>query len=178
MQSYDGPVDNPALDIVALRRHQPVEAGVEVTGTVRVPRVELTSNPPVPDGEKLSWLVLGRGLDNASGADAATLAAAAGALFGGQGKPPTSRIAERLSLDDISIRSAGSGSSAGGGLGGQVISFGKRLSDRLSVAYQQGLTAASNALRIEYAVNRRVTVRAEAGDDSSIGIYYRRLFRD
>ncbi len=60
---FDGPLDNPALDIVALRRNLAVEAGVAVTGTVRVPIITLTSNPPVPDSEKLSWLVLGQSLD-------------------------------------------------------------------------------------------------------------------
>ncbi len=36
---FDGPADNPALDIVALRKNLAVEAGVEVSGTVRTPRV-------------------------------------------------------------------------------------------------------------------------------------------
>jgi len=36
---FDGPIDNPALDIVALRPNLQVQAGVAVTGTVRVPRV-------------------------------------------------------------------------------------------------------------------------------------------
>jgi hypothetical protein len=53
---FDGPLDNPALDIVALRRGGAVEAGVAVTGTVRVPVITLTSNPPVPDNEKLAWV--------------------------------------------------------------------------------------------------------------------------
>ena len=57
---FDGPADNPALDVVALRKNIAVEAGVELTGTVKVPRVRLVSNPPVPDGEKLSWLLTGR----------------------------------------------------------------------------------------------------------------------
>ena len=58
---FDGPVDNPALDVVALRKNIAVEAGVELTGTVKVPRVRLVSNPPVPDDEKLSWLLTGQG---------------------------------------------------------------------------------------------------------------------
>ena len=33
---FDGPLDNPGLDVLALRKNLPVEAGVEVTGTVRV----------------------------------------------------------------------------------------------------------------------------------------------
>ena len=57
---FSGPLDNPALDVVALRKNLAVEAGVALTGTVRVPRIQLTSNPPVPDGEKLSWLITGQ----------------------------------------------------------------------------------------------------------------------
>ena len=37
------PLDNPALDVVALRKNLAVEAGVELTGTVKVPRVRITS---------------------------------------------------------------------------------------------------------------------------------------
>ena len=66
---FDGPVDNPALDFVALRRNLAVEAGVEGTGTVRLPHVRLTAEPPVPDNEKLAWRVPGRGLDRTSGGD-------------------------------------------------------------------------------------------------------------
>ena len=60
---FDGRLDNPGLDIVALRKNLAVEAGVTITGTVKVPVIQLTSNPPVPDSEKLSWLVLGQPLD-------------------------------------------------------------------------------------------------------------------
>ena len=40
--------------------------------------------------------------------------------------------------------------------------FGKRISDRLSLGYEQGLSLASSALRLEYALSRQVTLRAEA----------------
>jgi translocation and assembly module TamB len=58
---FDGQITNPALDILALRKNQRVEAGVAITGTVLSPRTRLVSFPPVPDAEKLSWLVLGQG---------------------------------------------------------------------------------------------------------------------
>ena len=35
---------------------------------------------------------------------------------------------------------------------------------------------ATNALRIEYALTRTLTLRAEAGTVSSLGLYYRRTF--
>ena len=79
---FDGPANNPALDVVALRKNLAVEAGIELTGTVKVPRVRLVSNPPVPDNEKLSWLLTGQGLDRANRADLAALSAASASLLG------------------------------------------------------------------------------------------------
>lgn len=172
---FDGPVDNPALDVVALRKNLAVEAGVELTGTVRVPRVRLVSNPPVSDGEKLSWLLTGQGLDRASRNDLAMLGAASASLIGGGNqKPITTRIANQLGLDDITLRDTGSGVTTGTTT--QVVAFGKRISDRLSLVYEQGLSLASNALRIEYALTRTLTLRAEAGTVASFGLFYRRSY--
>ena len=54
--------------------------------------------------------------------------------------------------------------------------FGKRINERLTLVYEQGLTVANNALRIEYALTRSLTVRAEAGIISSLGLYFRRSY--
>jgi translocation and assembly module TamB len=59
----------------------------------------------------------------------------------------------------------------------QVVVFGKRISDRLTLGYEQGLALASGALRLEYALTRTLTVRAEAGAVSALGLFYRRSFR-
>ncbi len=171
---FDGPIDNPALDVVALRKNLAVEAGVEISGTVRLPRVRLVSNPPVPDGEKLAWLITGQGLSRASGAELAALSAASASLLGRGQRPVTTRIAETFGLDDISIH--GSNASATASTSGQVVAFGKRISDRLTLVYEQGLTIATNALRIEYALTRVWTLRAEAGTVSSVGVFFRRSF--
>lgn len=177
---FDGPLDNPGLDIVALRRNLQVEAGVALSGTVKVPIIQLTSVPPVPDNEKLSWLVLGQGLDRTSGGDVAALQAASAALLGRDGRSATTTIAESVGLDDISVH-AGTGVPRGAAAGtaattGQVVTFGKRITDKLSLVYEQGLTVATNALRLEYALSRTLTLRAEAGAISGFGVYYRRVF--
>ncbi len=172
---FDGPVDNPALDVVALRKNLAVEAGLEVTGTVRVPRVRLVSNPPVPDNEKLSWLVSGQPLDSASRSDISALATASAALLGNGQRPLTQTLANSVGLDDISVH----GSTvvrATGQTSGQVVAFGRRISEHLTLVYEQGLTIATNALRIEYALTRTITLRAEAGTVGSFGVYYRRNF--
>ncbi|MBV8659521.1 MAG: translocation/assembly module TamB domain-containing protein, partial [Burkholderiales bacterium] len=75
--TFQGPYDNPALDILAERKNLPIEIGVKIVGTALAPRVTLTSDQAMPDSEKLSWLVLGHGSSGASGrADADVLLAA------------------------------------------------------------------------------------------------------
>ena len=171
---FNGPPDNPGLDVLALRKNLPVEAGVEVTGTVRVPHVQLTSNPPVPDNEKLAWLVLGHGLDSTSSADAALLQAALAALGGPNATPFGQRIAQTIGVDEISVHSGYDPQQTG--TAGQVVAFSKRLSDKLTLVYEQGRSVANNAIKLEYSLSHAVTIRAEAGVVSGIGVYYSRSY--
>ncbi|MBL0142341.1 MAG: translocation/assembly module TamB domain-containing protein [Betaproteobacteria bacterium] len=102
--NFQGPVDNPGINILALRKGLAVEAGVEVLGTVARPKVRLVSSPEVPEAEKLAWLVLGRGRGDVSAADAATLVGAASTLLG-EGALPTAKLIGGLGLDEVSVGS-------------------------------------------------------------------------
>ena len=56
----------------------------------------------------------------------------------------------------------------------RVAVVGKRLSDRLYVSYEQGLGAvATNLIKLDYALGRRWTLRAETGTSSGGGLFYR-----
>jgi translocation and assembly module TamB len=167
---FDGPLTSPGLDITAWRRHQQVEAGVHVTGTIEAPRVDLVSNPPVADAEKLSWLVLGRAPSTASGADLAILQAASGALLDMSGDQVSvqERIAKRLGLDEVTVRSSSQLTSA------NVFALGKRLSDKLYVSFEQALGATAEYLvKLDYSLTDRVSVRGQTGTSSGVGLFYR-----
>ncbi len=58
---FDGPLLNPVLDISAVREKPQMKAGLTISGTAQNPRARLFSEPEVPDQEKLSWLLFGRG---------------------------------------------------------------------------------------------------------------------
>jgi translocation and assembly module TamB len=168
---FDGPLENPSLDVLAIRKGLAVEAGVEVSGTVQVPRIRLVSNPPVPDAEKLTWLTLGTGPETVGGANLAVLqAAAATILAGGQKMPLGRQVAQAVGLDDISVRGTGAA-------GTQVAVFGKRLSDRVYVEYEQGVVAANFIVRLSYALSRFISASAETGRSTGVGVYYRRSFK-
>ena len=165
---FDGPIDNPSLQLTAWRRNQQVEAGVQVSGTARAPRVQLVSQPAVPEGERLSWLVLGRAPADATKADLGLLQAAAGALLArGDQLPLDRRLAQAFGVDEISLRGSGE-------TGDRVVAVGKRLSDRLYVSYEQGLGVVASALvKVDLALSQRWSVRAETGTSSGVGLFYR-----
>ena len=168
---FDGTLDNPGLDILALRKNQAVEAGVEVSGTVKTPRVVLVSNPTVADNEKLAWLVLGRDVQNAGAADYGLLQAAS-VLFSNNNAAPLSRqIARSVGVDETTIRGAS------GGAEGQVLAIGKRLSEQVYLEYEQGITAATNVVRLSLALTRRLSLRAETNQHTSgFGLSFQRAF--
>jgi translocation and assembly module TamB len=165
---FDGPLNNPALQMTAWRRNQQVEVGVQVSGNARSPRVQLVSQPPVPEGERLSWLVLGRAPTDASKADLGLLQAAAGALLArGDRMPLDRRIAQAFGLDEISLRGSGE-------VADRVVAVGKRLSDRLYISYEQGLgVVASQLVKLDFSLTQRLAVRAETGTSSGLGLFYR-----
>jgi translocation and assembly module TamB len=109
--SFNGPIDNPQLNVLALRKGLPVEAGVEILGSTTRPRVRLVSIPDVPEPEKLSWLVLGRGASDATPGDTGVLMAAARALLGNNN--PGSDLTKRLGFDEIKIGRADTASVLG-----------------------------------------------------------------
>lgn len=164
--NFQGPLDNPGLDIIAMRKNQAVEAGVAVTGTAQSPRVRLVSNPGVPDSEKLSWLVLGHGLEDASGQDYSALHAAAGLLLSaGESVTLQQKIAHATGFEDVSLKGSGE-------LEGTMLALGKRLSSRAYLSYEHGLTGASSLVKINYTLTKRISVQAQAGTTPAMDLFY------
>ncbi|THF61779.1 DUF490 domain-containing protein [Pseudothauera rhizosphaerae] len=191
--NFQGALDNPGLNVVALRKGLAVEAGVAVVGTARRPQVRLVSEPSVPDPEKLSWIVLGRAPDAAAGADLGLLLPAAQALLGGPGGGMTDQLSRSLGFDEFSIgegevggvsrratsRVVGSGTAVDGGgtVGGQVLTLGKRLSSDVFLSFEQSLGGAESLVKLTYQLSRRVSLVARGGTDNAIDAYYTFSFR-
>ncbi|PXW83491.1 autotransporter secretion inner membrane protein TamB [Nitrosomonas sp. Nm84] len=167
--SFQGPLDDPGLSVLAIREGLQVEAGVEILGSVRHPQVKLVSTPNVPDTEKLSWIVLGRKPD-ASGLDTSALLLAAGSILGGQsGTGITDQITRTLGVDEITVKQAGIGSS----LTGQVGVIGKRISSRVYLSYERSLaTTTMGITKLTYNLTPRVTVVTQAGEDNAASLFY------
>ena len=165
---FSGPYNNPSLDIIALRPNLPHKAGVQITGTALLPRIRLYADPDLPDADKLAWLVLGRSAAN-GGAESAVLQQAAVALLSGNGKSLSGELANSLGLDEISL---GSGSRSDATATGAAVTLGKRLSKDFYLAYETSLSGAFGSLYVYYDLSRRLTLRAQAGQQSTLDLIF------
>lgn len=166
--TFQGPLNNPNFNIRAMRRNQEVEAGVEVTGTVRQPRVRLVSEPNVADEEKLSWLMFGYGTESAGTGQRQALA---GAALGVIGSAAGKNLVQRFGLDEFSI-----GSSAMGLADHQVVSLGKSISEKITVGYEQSLSSAASVVKVTWQISRRWSAVARGGTINGLSLLYNRRF--
>lgn len=168
--NFSGPLDNPGLNIRAMRNNPTVKAGVEITGNVRLPSVKLVSTPNVPDSDKLSWLVLGHGADQAGHNEFAMLSLAAGALFSkDESVPLQTRLARAAGLDTFSLSGSDAKSSS--------VNLGKRLSSRLYLSYEKSLTGLLNVARLTYNISKHWSIRTQAGSESAVDVLYTFSFK-
>ncbi|MGC2968262.1 translocation/assembly module TamB domain-containing protein [Paraburkholderia aspalathi] len=166
--TFNGPVANPGINILAMRRNQQVEAGVQVTGTVQFPVAKLVSEPNVADNEKLSWLLFGHGTDQGNNlGQQSTMTTALALLGSASGK----RIAQTFGLDEFSI-----GRSEVGLTDPQVVMVSKAINEWLVVGYEQGLQSASNAIKATVNLTRYWSVAAYGGTFDGLELLYTRRF--
>lgn len=171
--SFQGPLDNPGLDIVAMRKGLNVEVGIQLVGTAFDPRLVLISDPPASDNEKLSWLIFGKGTDALNPQDGATVLMALSSLLtgGDTGVGISQKIADTVGLDEIGIK--GASSSSNGATPTTYLTLGKRLANNLYLSYEQGLGEMDSALKLQYILSRYWQAVARAGNkETTFDIFY------
>jgi translocation and assembly module TamB len=159
---FTGRIDNPALDILAIRPNITQRVGVLITGNAQAPFIRLYAEPDLPDGEKLAWLVTGRASPS-GGAEAALVQEAALALLSSR-RSGGGGLAGSLGLDQLSVRRDSSE--------GAVVTLGKRFARNFYASYERSLSGALGTLYIFYDVSRRLTVRAQAGERAGVDLIF------
>ncbi len=186
--NFHGPLENPGLDVLALRRGLPVEVGVAVTRTAADPLVRLHSAEPMTEQEMLTWLVLGRPpAATEAGADRLALATAAAGLLAGTGEGYGTQFARRIGIDELTLRT---GEIVGGATllpratvagvtratpatpAGEIVTIGKRLTEDLTLSFERAASGTETLVQIIYRVSDRVSLVARAGTENAFNLVY------
>lgn len=164
-----GPITQPAVEIRAERKPtDDVTVGVYVRGTLDAPQFSLYSTPTMPQERQLSWLVLGRTLDNtASSSDRSAVSAAALSLGLSGGGLIAGKYAKSVGIDEVSV-----GSKPGQDNSLAMLTIGKYLSPKLFISYGVGLFQRGYSFKLQYDVGHGFKLQTETGVESGGDIFY------
>jgi translocation and assembly module TamB len=170
---FSGPVEEPTLDILAIRTVRKVKAGVRVTGTPQAPIITLYSEPAMSDSDRLAYIVLGRPLARNSG-EADLMMTAAGALLSeGESVVLQDKLKRQLGLDVLGFE-AGDDQ---GDVATSMLTVGKYLSPNLYVGFGQSLFEETSEFRMRYTLGEHWEVESNTGTESGVDLYYKIEFR-
>ena len=162
------PIDNPGLNIRAVRKLNPnatidegQEVGLLVSGTAQRPILSVFSNPLMEQSDALSYLVTGKPLSQVKGGEGDMVGAAAQALGSAAGDLLARSIGARMGVDDIGV-------SSNEALGGSsAFTVGKYLSPRLYLSYGVGLFEPGEVITLRYRLSKRWNFEAQQATEFS-----------
>lgn len=181
-----GPINNPLLDIRAMRKIEPtkgiisaksaqtITAGVKFLGNLQSPKIEFFSVPAMSDTDVISYLVVGRPQHEVNEAQAELLLQAASemmSIVGNGRKDVQLNFAEKLKLDQFGFTKQQKervlSSKGRSPLDDTAFILGKQLSDRLYLHYSVGLVDSANNFGMRYLLGKNVILEASTGTQGS-----------
>jgi translocation and assembly module TamB len=177
---FNGPAENPGLDVLAIRRIRGVQsmekwvdevrAGFMVTGTLNKPLIRLYSQPPLSDTDIMSYILFGQATSQGGGQqNMAVLGQAAKTLMGKVMKG--GNVPGILNPDVLEVRSESSSDPAQ-----SMLTVGKYLDPRLFLGVGGSLFSSSYAVILRYSLSRNLEIETKGGTSSGGGIYFRMNF--
>jgi autotransporter translocation and assembly factor TamB len=164
--SFTGRPDNPSVTVSGVRNisGSNVTVGIKLQGTYEALSIEVFSEPAMSDGEALSYLVRGRGLDSSAGEDGTALAlsVASGALNRSALVSELNRIP---GVNNVSFGSEGSEEDTAATVSGFI-------ADRIYLSYGVGVYEPINVLIARLYLRTRLWLEAVSRLENSVDLYY------
>lgn len=163
---FVGLVDDPGLDVRAVRHIKDIVSGVQVRGTLKVPEMSVFSVPSMDQSDALSYLLFGRPMNRLAGSEGEqlyTAAASAGLRGGGL---IAKKIGAAFGLEDVEIEGGATMQEA-------ALFVGKYLSPRLYMSYGIGLFEPVNTVRLRYLLSTKWLLQTEYGTESGGDLLYK-----
>lgn len=169
--SFVGDVNNPSLDIRAIRdphsmEDESITAGVLVTGSASNPKINIFSKPKMSQSEALSYLLRGKGMDesSANSSDMSTQ------LLLGVGLMQTSGfisdIGEVLGFEDVALDSKGDGDETSVEVSAYIL-------PKVQVAYGYGIYNSMSEFRLRYEMFPRFYIEGVSSLEQAVDAIYK-----
>ena len=155
-----GPINNPGIDVRAVRVIGDVTAGVQVRGTLKNLQLTLFSEPPKDQADVLSYLLFGVPISGVSTEQGRALFLAATSLRLSGGASLAQKIGNKFGIEEVRLETGNTPQEAS-------LVLGKYLSPKLYINYSYGIFETSNTLRLRYQLSNKWILQSEAGSTQS-----------
>jgi translocation and assembly module TamB len=166
--TFTGPLDDPIINVRAIREINGPEgiviAGLELRGRAQNVTSSVFSRPAMSEADALSYLVIGRPLEEATVADGSMLSGTAYALGLTQATMITNQVGQNLGLDQLSVGGSNQSTTS--------LVAGKQVNSRLYVRYAYGVFTEIGNLLLRYRLSERLTIEAGTGESESMDLLY------
>ena len=160
---FSGPVDNPWLDVEAIRvsKSKKVTAILSLTGSLQKPQTRISSEPSLPESEALAYLVTGGPLNQVSKSEGSMLAGAALSYSGGK----ATWLTEKLGIDEFEVQE-------GEKLQDTLVAVGEYLTPDFYVGAKVGLFNKQAAMVLKHKITDAINVETQAGTSQRVKLNY------
>jgi len=160
---FNGPVDNPWLDVEAIRvsKSKKVTAILGLTGLLQKPETRISSEPALPETEALAYLITGKPLNQVSKSEGNMLASAALSYGGGK----AAWLTEKLGIDEFEVQE-------GETLQDTLVSVGQYLTPDFYVGTKVGLFNKQAAMVLKHKLTDAINVETQAGTSQRVKLNY------
>lgn len=155
---------SPMADIVTEAQATDITAQIQLSGSLKSPKLTLTSDPPLPSDEILSRVLFGRTLTAITPFQALALADAARTLAGSGGPGVMEKTRKVLGVDQLELKTDGKE------IDQATVGAGKYLSDKVYLEVEQGLDPQSSKAKVNVDVTPNVTLESEVGVNAEGGM--------
>jgi translocation and assembly module TamB len=161
---------SPYLDLNAATRTADLTARLHLFGVYPDVKLELQSEPALPEDEILARLLFDRNLRDITPFQAVQLVAMLESIHGSDGLSALTRSSRMLGDFRIQVHRQGEG------MGETSVSVGKYLNERIYVEVEQGLKDESGKGRVEYQVTPELSIEGRAGSEGkgAVGLFYKK----
>ena len=166
---FNGPLDNPGLDVRAVREVEDgdVKVGISLAGTVQQPESTLFSSPEQSQSDTLSYLLTGRAMSGLTGDQSSLLMDAITGLGIAGGESLAQQLGGNLGLDEVGLKAKN------GDFEQSELALGKRLGPRLYVRYIVSLFDSLQRVAINYQINKHLQLEAQTGLQQGVDLIYK-----
>lgn len=162
---FFGALDNPGIDIRAVRQIDSQTVGVQMSGTLKSINSELFSSPNLSDTDIVSLLATGRTFADIGQRDQGAMLGTLASLGLERNQELTNQIRGSLGLDELSLDTSGS-------IDNSVLTVGKFITPRLFARYGVGLFDNRTNVSLDYTLSERLKLKAESGARQSVEFVY------